>query len=83
MRLLQKACSDGRAIASRTVNQQGAIFRKLSEAIRELRKWNAGAAGNGFFRALARRADVEKLRRLGRAEDFRGASGAVALRSRR
>ena len=62
---LQQACRDRRSVAARTVNQQWTILRKFFQIFSQMIQRHSQAAGDVLLIALARRANVDKQRRLG------------------
>ena len=57
---LQQARGDGRPVAARAVDQQGAVLRKLLQIFRQMIERDAQASGDVFLIALARRANVNR-----------------------
>ena len=63
---LEQTRGDGRAVAARTIDQQRTVLRQFVPIFHQMIERDAQASGDAFLVAFARRAHVDRERRLRR-----------------
>ena len=74
---LQQARGDGRPVAARTIDQQGAVLRQLFQIFRQMIERDAQTSRDVLLIALARRANVNRQRRLSSMTEVPRRTGAL------